>query len=122
MVRRRRSYSPDEFRSVQAVGLEQSPAYFTRKMKSVHRAKSAPHRRHFGTREKSREKSPSPYSHRVQRVPSSRRDSRSSSRDRSRSKSPSAPIWGYENEMHANGALQVCVGHSVVHNQCPGIL
>ena len=62
-------------------------------MKSVHRAKSAPHRRHFETREKSREKSPSPYSHRVQRVPPSRRDFRSSSRDRSRSKSPSAPIW-----------------------------
>ena len=98
LVRRRRSYSPNEFRSVQAVGLEQSPAYFTRKMKSMPSAKSAQHRRHFGTREKSREKSPSPYSHRVQRVevPPSRRDSRSSSRDRSRSKSPSvytAPVW-----------------------------
>ena len=95
-VRRRRSYSPNEFRSVQAVGLEQSPAYFTRKMKSMPRAKSAPHRRHFGTREKSREKSPSPDCNKVQRVPPSRRDSRSSSRDRSRSKSPSvstAPIW-----------------------------
>ena len=92
---RRKSY-PNEFISVQAVGLEQSPAYFTRKMKSMHRAKSAPHRRHFGTREKSREKSPSPDCNRVQRVPPSRRDSRSSSRDRSRSKSPSAftaPIW-----------------------------
>ena len=96
MVRRRRSYSPNEFRSVQAVGLEQSPAYFTRNMKSIHRAKSAPHRRHFGTREKSREKSPSPYCNRVQRVPPSRRDSRSSSRDRSRSKSPpvyTVSIW-----------------------------
>ena len=96
LVRRRRSYSPNEFRSVQAVGLEQSPAYFTRKMKSIHRAKSAPHRRHFGTRQKSREKSPSPYCNTVQRVPPSRRDFRSSSRDRSRSKSPSvstAPVW-----------------------------
>ena len=96
LVRRRRSYSPNAFRSVQAVGLEQCPAYFTRKMKSIDRAKSAPHRRHFGTREKSREKSPSPYCNRVQRVPPSRRDSRSSSRDRSRSKSPSvytSPIW-----------------------------
>ena len=94
-MRRRRSYSPNEFRSVQAVGLEQSPAYFTKNVKSIHRAKSAPHRRHFGTREKSRE-SPSPYCNRVQRVPPSRRDSRSSSRDRSRSKSPSMhtiPIW-----------------------------
>ena len=91
-----RSYSPNEFRSVQAVGLEQSPAYFTGNMKSIHRAKSAPHRRHFGTREKSRRKSPSPYCNRVRRVPPSRRDSRSSSRDRSRSKSPSVttvPIW-----------------------------
>ena len=92
----RRSYSPNEFRSVQAMGLEQSPAYFTRKMKSMPRAKSAPHRKHFEAREKSREKSPSPYNHRVQRVPPSRRDSRSSSGDRSRSKSPSVytePIW-----------------------------
>ena len=65
-------------------------------MKTIHRAKSAPHRRHFGTRERSREKSPSPYCNRVQRVPPSRRDSGSSSRDRSRSKSPSMhtiPIW-----------------------------
>ena len=44
LVRRRRSYSPNEFRSVQAVGLEQSPAYFTKSTKTVHRAKSAPHR------------------------------------------------------------------------------
>ena len=96
LVRRRRSYSPNEFRSVQAVGLEQSPAYFTRNMKSIHRAKSAPHRRHFGTRENSREKSPSPYCNRVQRVPPSKRGSGSSSRDRSRSKSLSVytvPIW-----------------------------
>ena len=96
LVRRRRSYSPNEFRSVQAMGLEQSPAYFTRKMKSMPKAKSAPHRKHSEAREKSREKSLSPYSHRVQKVPPSRRDSRSSSRDRSRSKSPSvstAPIW-----------------------------
>ena len=96
LVRRRRSYSPNEFRSVQAVGLEQSPAYFTKNIKLTHRAKSAPHRRYSGTREKSRENSPSPYCNRVQRVPPSRRDSRSSSRDRSRSRSPSMhtiPIW-----------------------------
>ena len=34
LVRRRRSYSPNEFRSVQAVGLEQSPAYFTKSRNS----------------------------------------------------------------------------------------
>ena len=33
LVRRKRSYSPNEFRSVQAVGLEQSPAYFTKAQK-----------------------------------------------------------------------------------------
>ena len=96
LVRRRRSSSPNEFRSVQAVGLEQSPVYFAKSMKSAQRAKSAPHRRYSGTREKSREKSPSPYCNRVQRVPPSRRDSRSSSRDRGRSRSPSMhtiPIW-----------------------------
>ena len=95
LVGRRRSYSPNEFRSVQAMGLGQSPAYFTRKMKSMPRAKSVPHRKHFEATEISREKSPSPYSHRVQRVPPSRRGSRSS-RDRSRSQSPSVytePVW-----------------------------
>ena len=96
LVRRRRSYSPNEFRSVQDMGLEQRPAHFTRKMKSMPRAKSAPYRKHSEARQKSREKCPSPYSHRVQKVPPSRRGSRSSSRDRSISKSPSvsaAPIW-----------------------------
>ena len=91
LVRRRRSYSPNEFRSVQAAGLEQSPAHFSKSTKSEHRAKSAPHRRYSGSRENSREKSPSPYCNRVQRVSPSRRDSRSSSRNRSRSRSPSMP-------------------------------
>ena len=96
LVRRRRSYSSNEFRSVQAVGLEQSPAYFTKSTKAVHRAKSAPHRRYSRERANSREKSPSTYYTGNNRVPPNRRDSRSASRDRSRSKSPSkqpAPIW-----------------------------
>ena len=96
LVRRRRSYSPSEFRSVQAVGLEQSPAYFTKSTKTVHRAKSAPHRKYSRERANSRENSPSTYHNRTHRVPPNRRDSRSASRDRSRSKSPSkqpAPIW-----------------------------
>ena len=42
LVRRRRSYSPNEFRSVQTIGLEQSPAYFTRNPNALHRARSAP--------------------------------------------------------------------------------
>ena len=96
LVRRKRSYSPNEFRSVQAVGLEQSPAYFTKSTKTVHRAKSAPHRRYSRERANSREKSPSTYYTRNNRVPPNRRDSRSASRDRSRSKSPSKqppPVW-----------------------------
>ena len=80
LVRRRRSYSPNEFRSVQAMGLEQSPAYVTRKMKPSPRAKSAPHRKHFEAREKPREKSLHLPMAREYRVPPSRRDSRSSSR------------------------------------------
>ena len=96
LLRRRRSYSPNEFRSVQAVGLEQSPAYFTKSTKTVHRAKSAPHRKYSRERANSREKSPSIYYTRNNRVSPNRRDSRSASRDRNRSKSPSkqpAPIW-----------------------------
>ena len=96
LVRRRRSYSPNEFRSVQAVGLEQSPAYFTKSTKTVHRAKSAPHRKYSRERAISREKSPSTNYTRSNRVPPNRRDSRSASRDRSRSQSPSkqpAPVW-----------------------------
>ena len=96
LVRRKRSYSPNEFRSVQAVGLEQSPAYFTKSTKTVHRAKSAPHRRCSRERANSRAKSPSIYHTGNNRVPPNRRDFRSASRDRSRSKSPSkqpAPMW-----------------------------
>ena len=96
LVRRRRSYSPNEFRSVQAVGLEQSPAYFTKSTKAVHRAKSAPHRRCSRERANSREKSPSIYYTGNNRVPPNRRDFRSASRDRSRSRSPSqqpTPMW-----------------------------
>ena len=97
LVRRSRSYSPNEFRSVQAVGLEQSPAYFTKSTKTVHRAKSAPHRKYSRERANSREKSPSIYYTRNNKpLPPHRRDSRSASTDRSRSKSPSkqpAPIW-----------------------------
>ena len=96
LVRRRRSYSPSEFRSVQAVGLEQSPVYFARNTKAVHRAKLAPHRKYSRERENSREKSSSQYHNRTHRVPPNRIDSRSASRNRSRSKSPSkqpAPIW-----------------------------
>ena len=40
LVRHRRSYSPNEIRSVQAMGLEQSPAYLSKGLNSRNRARS----------------------------------------------------------------------------------
>ena len=40
LVRCRRSYSPTEFRSMWTIGLEQSPAYFTRRAHSASRTPS----------------------------------------------------------------------------------
>ena len=37
LVRCRRSYSPSEIRSIRVVGLEQSPAYFSRRVRSMSR-------------------------------------------------------------------------------------
>ena len=37
LVRRRRSYSPSEIRSIRAMGPEQSPAYFSRRVRSLSR-------------------------------------------------------------------------------------
>ena len=124
LVRSRRSYSPSEFRSVQAVGLEQSPTYFTKSTKTVHRAKSAPHRKYSRERANSREKSPSTYHNRAHTVPPNRRDSRSASRDRGRSKSPSkqpAPIWASKLRMHAGRTHKILMGHSVLYNQATRI-
>ena len=97
LVRYRRSYSPNEIRSVQAMGLEQSPIYLSKGINSRNRARSVSQPRSGGgrnsirSRERSREKSTSPYCTRTQRVPPSRRDSRSISNDRGRSRSPSVP-------------------------------
>ena len=97
LVRCRRSYFPNEIRSVQAMGLEQSPAYLSKGINSRNRARSVSqprsgsHRNSIRSRERSREKSTSPYCTRTQRVPPSRRDSRSASKDRGRSRSPSVP-------------------------------
>ena len=105
LVRCRRSYSPNEFRSVQTVGLEQSPAYFTAGTNLRNRARSVSHPRFTGgrykqsSRERSREKSTSPSFKRALKVPPNRMDSRSTSKDRDRSRSPSFsrtcsdPIW-----------------------------
>ena len=65
LVRCCRSYSPKEIRSVQAIGLEQSPAYFSARVNSKNRARSLSQPRSIGnrnsqgSRERSRERSTS---------------------------------------------------------------
>ena len=74
LVRCKRSYSPSEIRSIRAVGLEQSPAYFSRRVRSMSRtpdredrAKSFSQPRStsspgsFRSREHSRDRSMSPF-------------------------------------------------------------
>ena len=74
LVRRRRAYSPSEIRSIRAVGLEQSPAYFSRRVRSMprtpdrqDRARSCSQPRStsspgsFRSREYSRDRSMSPF-------------------------------------------------------------
>ena len=79
------------------MGLEQSPAYLSKGLNSRHRARSVSQagsgsgRHSIRSRERSRKKSTSPYCTRTQRVPPSRRDSRSASKDRGRSRYPSVP-------------------------------
>ena len=79
------------------MGLEQSPAYLSKGLNSRNRARSVSQpgsgsgRHSIRSRERSREKSTSPYCTRTQRVPPSRRNSRSTSKDRGRSRSPSVP-------------------------------
>ena len=74
------------------MGLEQSPAYFTRRRNSRNRARSLSQPRSISgrDRQRSRERSTSPVDKRAQRVPP-RRDPRSASSDRGRSRSPSTP-------------------------------
>ena len=74
LVRCRRSYSPNEIRSVQAMGLEQSPAYLSKGINSRNRARSVSQprsgsgRNSIRSRERSREKSTSPSCTRTQRT------------------------------------------------------
>ena len=113
LVRCRRSYSPSEIRSIRAMGLEQSPAYFSRRVRSMSRtpdredmARSLSQLRStsspgsFRSREHSRDRSMSPFQGSNQRVlPPRRRESESASiGGRSRSPSPSKrrcpkPVW-----------------------------
>ena len=76
------------------MGLEQSPAYLSRGLNSRNRARSVSQprsgsgRNSLRSRERSGEKSASPFCTRTQRIPPSRRDSGSASKDRGRSRSP----------------------------------
>ena len=103
LVRCRRAYSPSEIRSIRAVGLEQSPAYFSRRVRSMSRtpdredrARSCSQPRStsspgsFRSREYSRDRSMSPFQNKTQRALSSRRRNSgfASIRSRSRSRSP----------------------------------
>ena len=86
LVRCRRAYSPSEIRSIRAIGLELSPAYFSRRVRSMARTpdredrvrscswpRSTSSPGSFRSREYSRDRSMSPFQNRNQRVLSSRR-------------------------------------------------
>ena len=103
LVRHKRAYSPSEIRSIRAIVLEQSPAYFSRRVRSMSRtpdredrARSCSQPRStsspgsFISREYSRKRSMSPFQNRNQRVLSSRRRKSgfTSIGGRSRSRSP----------------------------------
>ena len=109
LVRCRRSYSPSEIRSIRAVGLEQSPAYFSRRESSMSRTPDREDRARslsqprstnssgsFRSREHLRDRSMSPFLGSNQRVlPTRRREFESASiggRSRSPSKSPSRSL------------------------------
>ena len=102
LVRCRRAYSPSEIRSIRAVGLEQSPAYFSRRVRSMSRTPDREDRARsfsqprstsspgsFRSREHSRDRSMSPFQNRNQRVLSSRRRKSGPASIGSRSRSPS---------------------------------
>ena len=111
LVRCCRSYSPTEIRSVWTVGLEQSPAYFSRRARSASRTPSrvSSHWRtqslsqprsivsvnSHGSRERSRERPTSSFEDGIHRIPPRRRDSGPASNDGGRSRSPSPPRIGY---------------------------
>ena len=103
LVRCRRAYSPSEIRSIRAVELEQSPAYFSRRVRSMSRTPDREDRARsysqprstsspgsFRSREYSRNRSMSPFQDKTKRALSSRRRNSgfASSGSRSRSRSP----------------------------------
>ena len=103
LVKHRRAYSPLEIRSFTAIGLEQSPAYFSRRVRSMSRTSDREDRARshsqprstsspgsFRSREYSKDRSMSPFQSRTKRALSlQRRNSGFASREsRSRSRSP----------------------------------
>ena len=138
LVRCHRSYSPTEIRLMWTVGLEQRPAYFSRRAHSASRTPSrvSSHSRTQSlsqprsiisvdstkSRDRSRERLMSPWVRRTQRVPPRRRDSEPASNDLGRSRSPSPPrrIIPRTNlertdENHACRTFKVYMGYSVLH-------
>ena len=134
LVRCRRSYSPSEIRSIRAMGLEQRPAYFSRRVKSISRTPDREDRARslsqprstsspgsFRSREHSRNRLMSPFQGSNQRVlPPRRRESKSPSiGGRSRSPSPSKrrcpkPVAAAD-ENFASRALKIHMGHCVLY-------
>ena len=105
LVRHRRSYSPSEIRSIRAMGLEQSPAYFSRRVRfmsrtpnredsarSLFQPRSTSSPGSFRFREHSRDRSMSPFQGSNQRVLPPRRREFESASIGGRSRSPSRSL------------------------------
>ena len=101
LVRHRRAYSPSEIRSIRAVGLDQSPAHFSRRVWSLSRTPDREDRTRscsqprstgspdsFGSREYSRDRSMSPFKNKTKRAQSSSRRKSGFASIGSRSRSP----------------------------------
>ena len=128
LVRHRRSYSPTEIRSMRAIGLEQSPAYFSRRARLASRMPSRVSSCRISqslfqqrsiisvdsqeSRRRSRERSTSPFGVNTQRVNPRRRDSGSVSNNRGRSRSPSPPVRQHPDPIWKRQMRTMPVEHS----------
>ena len=128
LVRCRRSYYPTEMRSMRTIGLEQSPAYFSRRacsasrmpnrVSSHWRSQSLSQPRSIisvdsqGSRRRSRERSTSPFGDNTLKVYPGRRDSGSPSNNRGRSRSPSPPGKKYPDPIWKRQMRTMPVEHS----------
>ena len=128
MVRCHRSYSPTDIRLMQTIGLEQSPANFSRRERSASRTPSrvSSHGRtrslsqpmsiismdSIRSKDRSRERSSSPFVSRTQKVPPRRRDSGLASHVGDRSRSPSPPGRRYPDSIWKQQMRTMPVEHS----------